>query len=185
MKKAWMIVLLVPLTALAAPPREKSQDPGRMDPARMEQREKRTRLMRLVGLAETLDLNTQDALRLDEVMRQFDDRRRPLKQQVAESAQLLRRAADGDSAAIGQVDQAIQRILDARGQLANLDRDMFNALSKDLKPQQRAKMALYFARFERQHRGMHPMRMKMRAEGPAGERESWGQLGDPDTDDNG
>jgi ATP-dependent Lon protease len=95
-------------------------------------------------------------------MRKFDERRRPLKEQVRESADILERAADGDSSAMSQVDQAAQRAFDARAQLAALDREMFQALSKDLPPQKRAKLALFMARFEGQSmKFKNKMREKM------------------------
>jgi len=151
------VVLALPVAALATPP----EGPGK-DPAKKEKREERRRLMRLMGLAEALDLSTADALRMDEAMRRFDERRRPLREQVSESARILERAAEGDSTAQAQVDQAIQRVFDARAQLANIDREMFNELSRGLGPQQRAKMAMFFARFDRKFKGMHRLMKKSR-----------------------
>jgi hypothetical protein len=147
-RMAVMTGVLLPLVTLAAPPQQ--QDANRQqDTERMEQRE-RTR--NVVGLAEELDLDTSQALKLDETMRKFDERRRPLREQVRESARILERAAEGDSAALSQVDQAAQKAFDARAQLAALDREMFQALTKDLSPQKRAQLALYLAhaRMERQ-----------------------------------
>jgi hypothetical protein len=62
------------------------------------------------------------------------------------------------------MDQATNRILDARIQLASLDKEMFQALTAGLSPQQRAKLALFYARF---HKGMkaegrHLPMMRMR-----------------------
>jgi hypothetical protein len=118
-------------------------------PEQMAAREQRKRMMQVVGLTEALGLSTQDALRVDDTIRKFDERRRPLKETVRESARLVMEAANGDSAAMSQVDQAINRVLDARVQLAQLDKEQLQALSGGLNPQQRAKLAMFYARFAR------------------------------------
>lgn len=139
---AVMTLALLPMAALAAEPNAQAQAEAQ------QQSEKQLRLARVLGLAEELELDSQQALKLDETLRKFDERRRPLREQVRESADILERAADGDSAALGQVEQAAQRAFDARAQLAALDREMYQTLSKDLPPQKRAKLALFMARFE-------------------------------------
>jgi hypothetical protein len=139
-RMAVLTVVLLPLAVLAAPPEA--------DKAQELEAEKQARVARVVGLAEDLELDSAQALRLDETLRKFDERRRPLREQVRESAEILERAAEGDSAALSQVEQAAQRAFDARAQLAALDREMFQALSKDLPPQKRAKLALFMARFD-------------------------------------
>ncbi|HYH96542.1 hypothetical protein [Hyalangium sp.] len=139
---AVLTLALLPLTALAAPPDAQAETEAEQNA------EKQLRLARVLGLAEELELDSAQALRLDETLRKFDERRRPLREQVRESAETLERAADGDSTALSQVEQAAQRAFDARAQLAALDREMFQALSKDLPPQKRAKLALFMARFD-------------------------------------
>jgi hypothetical protein len=134
---AVLTLTLLPLVTLAAPP------PEEKDAA--EQAERQTRLMRVVGLAEELELDEAQALKMADTMRQFDERRRPLVEQVQESAQVLRKAARGDAPAQSQVDQAVQRVFDARAQLTALDRDMYQALAKDLPPQKRAQLAIFMA----------------------------------------
>lgn len=139
---AVLTLALLPMAALAATPEEQSRAEAE------QQAEKQLRLARVLGLAEELELDAQQALRLDETLRKFDERRRPLREQVRESADILERAADGDASALSQVEQAAQRAFDARAQLAALDRETYQALSKDLPPQKRAKLALFMARFE-------------------------------------
>jgi len=167
---AVLTLALLPLSALA----QQSDDAA----ARELEAEKRMRIARVVGLAEELELDSAQALKMDESLRKFDERRRPLMQQVRESAQILERASDGDNTALSQVEQAAQRAFDARAQLAALDREMFQSLSKDLPPQKRAKLALFMARFDnkamkfkhrfREHKSEEmrekakEMRMKMR-----------------------
>src|SRR5262245_33562190 len=149
MKKMLIAALLTaPALAFAQPPPPPGQgsawDPG--GPGNKERAEKRMRLMEVVGLAEALDLNEADALKLAEKMRAFDERRRPYREQMQDSMKTLRAAADGETAAQGQVDKAVQTILDARAQLAQIDKEMFNTLSQGLTPQKRAQLALFFAR---------------------------------------
>jgi hypothetical protein len=58
----------------------------------------------------------------------------------------VKAAADGDQAALAQVDANIQKVLDGRAQLAAMDKEMFVFLSKDLTPQKKAKLALVLAK---------------------------------------
>jgi hypothetical protein len=135
-------VMMLPLLTWAAP----AEDPSPREGERMERRAQRARLSLVMGLAEELELDTAQALKVDETLRKFDERRRPLLEQVRESALILRRAAEGDAAAASQVDSAAQRAFDARAQLAALDREVFQTLSKGLSPQKKAKLALLMAR---------------------------------------
>jgi ATP-dependent Lon protease len=137
---AVLTLALLPLGALAQQPDAAAE--------RELEAEKQMRIARVVGLAEELELDSAQALKLDETLRKFDERRRPLLQQVRESAQILERASDGDSTALSQVEQAAQKAFDARAQLAALDRETFQSLSRDLPPQKRAKLALFMARFD-------------------------------------
>jgi hypothetical protein len=130
-------LLLLPLVTWAAPPDA---------PDISERVEKRTRMMRMLSLAEELELSEAQTLKMADTMRQFDERRRPLLEQVRASAQLLRKAAKGDAAAQSQVDQAVQRVFEARAQLTALERDLYQALAKDLPPQKRAQLAISLAR---------------------------------------
>ncbi|WNG24819.1 hypothetical protein F0U62_12980 [Cystobacter fuscus] len=130
-------LLLLPLMTWAAPPDA---------PDASERVEKRSRMMRMLSLAEELELNEAQTLKMADTMRQFDERRRPLLEQVRASAQILRKAAKGDAAAQSQVDQAVQRVFEARTQLTTLERDLYQALAKDLPPQKRAQLAISLAR---------------------------------------
>jgi hypothetical protein len=155
---AVLTLTLLPLVTLAQPPEEKDA---------AERAERQTRLMRVVGLAEELELNETQALKMADTMRQFDERRRPLVEQVQESAQVLRSAARGDAQAQSQVDKAVQRVFDARAQLTALDRDMYQALAKDLPPQKRAQLAIFMAR----HDGKMKMEKLLRKADREGRRE--------------
>jgi hypothetical protein len=139
---AVLTLALLPLAAFAAPPDAQARAEAEQEA------EKQRRLARVLGLAEELELDSAQALRMDETLRKFDERRRPLREQVRESAETLERAAEGDTTALSQVEQAAQRAFDARAQLAALDRELYQSLAKDLPPQKRAKLALFMARFE-------------------------------------
>ncbi|MBE4751157.1 hypothetical protein G4177_23560 [Corallococcus sp. ZKHCc1 1396] len=139
------LVFALPMLALAQPDRP---GPGARDPDRMARAEQRQRLRQVLELADTLELDSAQALKMDETLRRFEDRRRPLREQVRDSARTLQRASRGDSAAQGQVDAAAQKVFDARAQIAALDREMYQALAKDLPPQKRARLAIVLARSE-------------------------------------
>jgi hypothetical protein len=144
LRMTMLTLTLLPLVALAQPPEGEAQ----REAERTERLEKRRRMMQVVGLAEELELEPAQAVKLADTMRQFDERRQPLREQVRQSAETLQRAAEGDSAAQGQVDAAVQRAFDARAQLAVLDREMYQAMAKELPTQKRAQLALFLARFE-------------------------------------
>ena len=112
------------------------------------QMEKRMRVARALGLAEALDLDEKQAEKMREVLGRFDDQRQPLMKQMHDGMQVLRQAARGDKANLAKVDEGVQKVFDARGKLTSLDRDMFQAISKDLSPEKRARAAVFLAHFQ-------------------------------------
>jgi hypothetical protein len=153
MKKLTAILALLPAVALAAPQGPPArgagagQGAGPDDPARMERMQKRVRLARTLGLAEALDLDDAGAIRARDVMAKFDERRAPLRKQVADNVRVLQDAARGDKDAGAKVDQAVQHLREARTQLQALKSEMFQQLSQGLSPQKKAKAALFLATF--------------------------------------
>lgn len=142
-RMTWALVFALPVMALAQPgPRE----PGARDADRMARAEQRQRLRQVLELADTLELDSAQALKMDETLRRFEDRRRPLREQVRDSARILHLASRGDSAALGQVDAAAQKVFDARAQIAALDQELYQALARDLTPEKRARLAVVMAR---------------------------------------
>jgi len=139
-------LMLTPALALAAPVLTERAP----DPAMKAKMEKRLHTMRTIGLAEALDLDANSALQLDAAMTPFDERRKPLHEQLRNSKQILDRAAEGDASAANQVDQAIQQAFDARTQLEQIDRDMLATVSKGMSPQQKAKLSMFLAHFKRE-----------------------------------
>jgi hypothetical protein len=126
----------------------------RAPPPAKQRAEARMRIMRLVGLADALELDEARALRINELMKPYDDRRVALEMQNADLAKVIKRASDGDAAAGAQVDRALQKIWDNRTEIAQLQREMQEAVGRELTPQQRAKMTIFFASFGNEVRTM-------------------------------
>lgn len=155
MKKLIAAVLLSSSLALAAPPAGPPMKggPGHFKDAdedgiadRVEERERKVRMALVVGAAEALQLTEAEALKLSEKLKAFDEKRRPVRQQMFESMKTLKAAADGEQAALAAVDQAVQKVLDGRQQLAAIDKEMFSALAQGQPPQKKARLALFLAR---------------------------------------
>lgn len=150
MKRTRRVVLalaLLPWVAVAQPG-QGNKDKGARDGERMERVEKRQRLRQVLALSDALELDNAQALKMEETLRRFDERRRPLREQVRDAARLLYQASRGEAAALPQVDAAAQRAFEARERIATLDREMYQALAKELPPEKRAKLALTLARTE-------------------------------------
>ncbi|NTX36530.1 hypothetical protein HUA74_29710 [Myxococcus sp. CA051A] len=147
-RKSWVAVtvVLVPWLALARPGNREGAEQQPREAERMERAEKRMRLRQVLTLSDALELDNAQALKMEETLRRFDEKRRPLREQVRDAARTLHQAARGDSAALAQVDAAAQRAFEARERIAALDREMYQALAKELAPEKRAKLALALAR---------------------------------------
>lgn len=153
MKTVLLAALAVSSLTLAAPPPIAAATPG-APPARWdrggemkENLQRKRHMMLVVGLADAMGLNEAEALRLSDRLKVFEDRRRPVREGMGDAMKTLKAAADGDQTAQGQVDTAVQKVLDGRQQMAALDKEMFLGLSKDLTAQRRAQLALFLARF--------------------------------------
>jgi hypothetical protein len=143
---ALMALMVVPAIARAQVTNDAdaSRAPNRLDPERAE---KRMRLARTLGLAEALDLDAAAALKLGDQLAKFDERRKPVRKQAADARDLLREAARGGKASASQVDGAIAKLLEARGQMQALDREMLQAVTRDLSPEQKARATLFLGTF--------------------------------------
>jgi hypothetical protein len=118
-----------------------------MDPARQEKLHRRMQLALTLGLAEALQLDDAAALRVRGQIEKFTPRRMAAAQQMRDSVQVLRRSARGDQVTTGDVDAAITRLLDARGQMQALDREVVTTVTRDLPPEKRARAVLFLAKF--------------------------------------
>jgi hypothetical protein len=148
-----------------APGAQRGQD--KPDPQRFQ---RRMRLARTLGLAEALDLEPADALKLGDQLSKNDEKRIAVHQQLRDANQVLRRAASGQERVTpAEVDGAIQRILQGRQQLEALDREAVQTVVKDLSPEKRARAVLFLERFRSHFRGHHGgMGQGMMRGGPGG-----------------
>jgi Spy/CpxP family protein refolding chaperone len=145
MRKTLIALLVVPALALAeGTPRDKTPAAPGPDPVRVE---KRIRLMRTLGLASALDLDTEQALKLGDTMAKFDARRQAIREQARGARQALRAAAQGGKATAAEVDGAIAKLLDLRAQGQALDKEMLQAVTQGLTPQQKARATLFLGSF--------------------------------------
>jgi hypothetical protein len=124
-------------------------DPG----AYTEDAARRARTMYVVAIADALGLGEADALKLSEKIKALDARRAPIRLSMHEAMRSVKAAAEGDQAALAQVDANVAQVLDGRAQMAALDKELFQVLAKDLAPQQRAKLALVLAKMGQLKRG--------------------------------
>lgn len=152
MKKLVMLAMVaLSMSALAAPPGGKT-GPARWDAdpeafqEKLEDRERRARMVFVVAVAEALELSEAEALKLSEKVKTIEEKRRPVREGMFTAMREVKKAADGDSAALAQVDANIQKVLDGRAQMAAMDKELFAYLAKDLTPQKKAKLALVLAK---------------------------------------
>ena len=152
MKKLLMLAVVVvsSVSFAAAPP------PARWDGDKDDRKEevtKKLHMMLVVGIAEALSLNETEALKLSDKLKGFEEKRRPVREAMVDALKTLKAASDGDATAAAQVDGAVQRLFDSRLQMAQMDKDMFAGLSRDLAPQKRAQLAIFLAKFHAEARG--------------------------------
>jgi hypothetical protein len=152
MKPLIITAFAIPILALAA---SQLDAPQRGVPPGRQKQLARMRMMRIAGLADALGLDDGTALHLNDVMRQFDERRVALEVENAELAKTIKRASDGEPAALSSTDHALQRIWDNRTEIQQLNRAMFEAVGRELSPQQRAKMLIFLAVFQAEQQEMN------------------------------
>jgi hypothetical protein len=164
MKKLVLAAVMVfSMAALAAPPAGPGAGPGGRpgrgadgdeQGERMEDVARRAHTMYVVAIAEALELNEADALKLSEKLKGLEQKRAPVRQQMHEAMRAVKAAADNDATALAQVDANIQKVLDGRAQMAALDKELFANLSAGLTPQKKAKLALVLAKMGQMQKGM-------------------------------
>jgi hypothetical protein len=158
MRKLLVALVVLPLAAFAqgAPGggQGRGQGPGngpmQGNPERME---KRMRLARTLGLAEALDLDAPQALKLGESVAKFDERRLAARRQMHDAREVLFRAAKGEKVTAGEVDQAIQKALEARAQIQVVDRELVTAVTQGLTPEKKARAVLFLSKFQQRFGG--------------------------------
>jgi len=118
---------------------------------------RRAKLALTLGLAEALDLDDAQALKLRGVVDQFEAKRAPLMQQQQEAMKAVRQAADAEKPDAAGVDQSVAKLLEARDRLHALDRELVQAIVKDLPAQKKARAVLFLGRFhQRMQKRMGP-----------------------------
>ncbi len=152
MKKTMMLAVLSLATVAMAGGRGGPGGEGRGREF-FEQRAQQAHLHAVVAISEALGLNEGEALKLSEKLKGFEERRRPLRLSMFESMKAVKDAADGDSAALAQIDAHVQKVLDGRTQLAALDKELYATLSAGLTPQKKAKLALALGQLAREGHG--------------------------------
>ena len=162
--RTWMVLGILSLAGGAHAAGKKAPDPAAAE-TRSAQLDSREQMMMTMQLAEAMELDDAATLKLRQTVAQWDAQRAPLRQQTFDQAQVLRRAAKGDTTAYGQVDQTIQKLISLRAQMHQIDQQMFQQLSQGLPPQKKARLALAIARFREATRGM----MRGGRGGPRGE----------------
>ena len=153
------LIVAFPMAAFAAEPPAQNPPPpqqqgGGPNPEMHERMQRRMRTALLLEITEALNLSDQEALKVRDVIDRVAAKRQPLQQKVMQAAKTVRAAAEGEAAALQQVDSAINLIFDTRAQIQQLDREAYNEVARGLSPQQRAKLAIVFARFHQGGRGM-------------------------------
>ncbi len=150
--KTWVLLGMLAMMGVAQAAPKKGDDPP--SAAQRAQMDQRAQMAITLQLADAMELDDAATLKLKQTVAQWDAQRAPLRQQMFDLAQVLRRAAKGDTTAYGQVDQSIQKIIALRAQMHQIDQSMFQQLSQGLLPQKKAKLALAIARMPGTMRGM-------------------------------
>jgi hypothetical protein len=136
----------------AAPPAKPPADEASAE--ERTQLEQRARLIATMQISEVLGLDDAATLKLRDTLTRWDTQKAPIRQEMFDLAQVLRRAGRGDTTAYGQVDPAIKRIQELRSQLQQIDQQLFQQLSAGLPPQKKAKLALVMAKLPQAMREM-------------------------------
>ena len=142
MKRILLAALLTPLAAFAVTP--VSDGPAQPEGGR-----------RIERMAQALKLDPAQTQKLTTSMQPFIARQKAIREQAKSARQTLRAAAEGDQTAMTKVDAAEQQLLDARGAKLAVQREMVQAVGRDLTPQQRAKLDLFISREHGRMHGRH------------------------------
>ncbi len=162
MRKTLYALLLVPALALGQNAKPPQAGAGNGPPPDAQRAQKRMQLARTLGLATALDLDTDQALKLGQTLSKFDDRRRDIREKARDARETLRNAAQGGKVTPAEVDGAIAKLLDLRAQSQALDKEMLQAVTQNLSPQQKARAVMFLGSFR------HGMDRHMMGRGPGG-----------------
>jgi hypothetical protein len=118
---------------LSAPPSWRGPD--------HEEIERKAHMIRLVEIADALELSEEQALKLKTKLDQFDQKLKPLYAEMKAQAEVVHQAAQGEATAMDHVDAAILKIRALREQIRQLDEQLFDQLSKGLDHRHKARLA--------------------------------------------
>lgn len=110
---------------------------------------------KLERVAERLGLDEASAKRMQEAAAPYKQELEQLRERARAQTDILRRAADGEAAALSQVDGAIRELKDVRSKMSDTRGKLFAEVSRGLGPQQKAKLALTLQRGGKMHRHGH------------------------------
>lgn len=157
MQKLLLSTMLLSSLALAGP----KNNPAKWDAMdteeraeKHEERARQARMMLLVSVAEALELNEAQALKLSEKLKVIDEKRRPVREAMGEAMRQVKAAADGDAAASANIDQHVQKVLEGRVQMAQLDKELYATLAEGQTPQKKARLAVVLAKVGEEMRRM-------------------------------
>ncbi|MDP1914967.1 MAG: hypothetical protein Q8L14_01890 [Myxococcales bacterium] len=157
MQKLLLSTMLLSSLALAGPKNHPAKWDA-MDPEeraeKHEERARQARMMLLVSVAEALELNEAQALKLSEKLKVIDEKRRPVREAMGEAMRQVKAASEGDAAAAANIDQHVQKVLDGRVQMAQLDKELYATLAEGQTPQKKARLAVVLAKVGEEMRRM-------------------------------
>jgi len=130
-----------------------------------------------VALANSLDLDERQALRMNAVMRTFDEKKEAIHEAMKQHFEVLEAAAGGEQRSEKTIDAAITGVMKAHAAMAAVQEEEFSALAKDLPPPKRARLAIFLRDFPKHVR--RAMRMGRGGRGGSGRRGPGGGSGLP------
>ncbi len=110
------------------------------------------RTMRAVALANRLDLDEATALRLNGIMKRYDEEREALHQRIRSKMKVLRKAAQSDAPDEKTIDEAVDSVLEAMKELDALRLAEARELLAGLDPARRAKLLVFLHEFPKEVR---------------------------------
>ena len=167
MKKRWFTVVLALMMALglsgvkvlaqpATPPPKGEDRPMKQE--RREELRKKVELIWQQKLTEKLDLTEEEKARVFPLLRQYEERKRALRQENRELVRELEQMIEAKATA-GELKKAIKALEENDGKLREVREEGFHELAKILPVEKQARYIVFQLQFRREMRGlMHKAR---------------------------
>jgi ribosomal protein S6 len=167
MKKRWFTVVLALMMALglsgvkvlaqpATPPPKGEERPMKQE--RREELRKKVELIWQQKLTEKLDLTEEEKARVFPLLRQYEERKRALRQENRELVRELERMIENKATA-GELKKTIQALEENDGKLREVKEEGFHELARILPVEKQARYIVFQLQFRREMRGlMHKAR---------------------------